>query len=65
MMDMHATVVRLERQVGRIQNLQFVLLAIIFLLIALVAVYMPKFGADAVAETCSKLHERTLAQKGI
>lgn len=44
MMDLHATVTRLERQVGRVQTLLFILLAIIFLLIGLVAVYLPQLG---------------------
>lgn len=67
MMDMHDTVARLERQVNRIQTLQFVLMAIIFLLIALVVVYMPKFSADSLADACSRLSEHpthTLPERG-
>lgn len=56
MLDVHDTVARLERQVSRIQTLQFVLLAIIFLLVALVMVYLPR-GADSLADACSKLTE--------
>lgn len=67
MLDMAETVARLERQVGRIQTLQFVLLAVIFLLIAVVLVYMPKFGEDSLADACSRLSEQThtLPGKGI
>lgn len=67
MMDLHETVNRLERQVGRIQTLQYVLLAIIFLLIGLVVVYAPQFGgAESMVTACSKFSEdNTLPGKGI
>ena len=52
---MHDTIKRLERQVARVQTLQFVLLAIIFLLVAVVAVYVPKFeNLSALAGACQQ-----------
>lgn len=64
--DLHETIQRLERKVSRVQTLQFVLLAIIFLLIAVVAVYLPRFEvASSLADLSQQAQEHTLPGKGI
>lgn len=65
-MELHETIQRLERKVSRVQTLQFVLLAIIFLLIAVLAVYLPKFeAASFLADVKQQAQERTLLGKEI
>lgn len=49
---------RLEKQLGRIQVLQFVLLAIVFLLIAVIIVYLP-LGSDSLLEVCAKFEGKS------
>lgn len=67
-MELYDSVQRLERKVTRIQTLQFVLLAIIVLLLAVILVQVPSFGStlSSLAENAGEaLNGNTLPAKEI
>lgn len=63
--DWAQTKERLEKQMKHIQLLQYILLAIIFVLVAMVLVYMPKFDADTLKEVCAKLNNEQQTTHGL